>query len=309
MTVKKYYVLLTFFFIGILCINLLKVQVVRADEGTPTEPPAATEVVTQPAAQASSVPVETQAPSQEATVVPAMQPSEEAPSTASNGGENQSAQVVSIQGLENTEIVVLDEQGQALVLGSQAAMTAIGNSDPGWCPASVTTPTPGANGCSVSYASITDILAAMQAYLPLSRIGIVFNPQERNSASNVEALTQLAASRDIEVLAAAVPAGADGEPLAGVAVVLRHAGVRDRVHELLVGRRGLMGFRGGQPCDLFPARGQTGAVFLREARVVAEVTEQHRQLPALGVGSGALSERRQSRRRTRCGALGLFPPH
>jgi hypothetical protein len=59
--------------------------------------------------------------------------------------------------------VVLDEQGQALALGSQETANALVTSDPVWCPENVSVPTPGANGCSTSFSSIADLLAAMQA--------------------------------------------------------------------------------------------------------------------------------------------------
>ena len=163
MAAKQYYPFLVLFLIGILCLNLLKVQVARADDGAPTEPPAPAEVVTEPAAEASAVPIEEQAVTEEATAIPAAEPSEAIPSPEPIAEENESTVSVSIEGLENTDIVVLDEQGQALVLGSQETVNAIGNSDPVWCPESVTTPTPGASGCSDSYASIAEILAAMQS--------------------------------------------------------------------------------------------------------------------------------------------------
>ena len=69
---------------------------------------------------------------------------------------------MSTEALENTSIVVLDEQGEPLVLGSQEAADAVAGSDPVWCPESVNTPTPGENGCSASYTTIPDLLAAMQ---------------------------------------------------------------------------------------------------------------------------------------------------
>src|ERR1044071_947369 len=48
MAAKKYYSILTLFLIIVLFANVMNVQSVRADGETPTEPPAATEVVTEP---------------------------------------------------------------------------------------------------------------------------------------------------------------------------------------------------------------------------------------------------------------------
>lgn len=54
---------------------------------------------------------------------------------------------------EDTGLVVLDEEGEALPLASEEAAQAIIVGDPIWCPASVAVPTPNLNGCSGSYAT------------------------------------------------------------------------------------------------------------------------------------------------------------
>lgn len=53
---------------------------------------------------------------------------------------------------------------------------------------------------------------AMRSYLPVSRVGVVFNPLEANSVSNVEELHAHGRRMQFEVLEAPVPAGADGAP-------------------------------------------------------------------------------------------------
>ena len=60
---------------------------------------------------------------------------------------------------ENTTVAVLDANGQAQPLATAESANAIEvTSDPIWCPAAQTTPTPGANGCTTSFTSFTDLL-------------------------------------------------------------------------------------------------------------------------------------------------------
>ncbi|MBN2752340.1 MAG: ABC transporter substrate-binding protein, partial [Rhodospirillaceae bacterium] len=53
---------------------------------------------------------------------------------------------------------------------------------------------------------------AIRAYLPLDRLGIVYNPKETNSLANVAALRVLAATLRFRLLEAPVPSRADGRP-------------------------------------------------------------------------------------------------
>lgn len=53
---------------------------------------------------------------------------------------------------------------------------------------------------------------AMRSYLPLNKLGIVFNPLEANSRSNVEALRQQARTQHFSLLEAPLPIGQDGQP-------------------------------------------------------------------------------------------------
>jgi putative ABC transport system substrate-binding protein len=55
-------------------------------------------------------------------------------------------------------------------------------------------------------------IRAIRSYLPLSKLGIVFNPLEANSRINVAALRQQARLQGFALLAAAVPIGRDGQP-------------------------------------------------------------------------------------------------
>src|SRR5689334_11003907 len=187
MAAKKYTPIFVLLLIVILLANALNVQSVRADGETPTEPPVATEVVTEPPAAATSEPatatpepvVATQEPV-EASPVPEDPTASPAPvvETVPPATEEPEVEVVLSQAIENTDIVVLDEQGQAMVLGSQETANALVTSDPVWCPENVQVPTPGANGCSPSYASIADLLAAMQSNpLAFSQNGTIFLEQ------------------------------------------------------------------------------------------------------------------------------------
>src|SRR5688572_26176955 len=122
MATRKNSSILLFFLIIILLANTLNVQSVRADGETPTEPPAATEVVTEPpAVETPQPPTETPEPV-EASPVPEEPTASPAPvlETAPQATAEPEVQVVLSQAIENTDIVVLDEEGQALVLGSQA---------------------------------------------------------------------------------------------------------------------------------------------------------------------------------------------
>ncbi len=58
----------------------------------------------------------------------------------------------------DTSLVVLGENGEVLPLATQEAAEVIAIADPIWCPVNVS-PTPGANGCTSSFASLSDLVA------------------------------------------------------------------------------------------------------------------------------------------------------
>jgi putative ABC transport system substrate-binding protein len=72
-------------------------------------------------------------------------------------------------------------------------------------------PRPNLTGVS-HIAPLSAQINAIRAYLPLKRLGVVFNPQESNSLANLAELRELSADADFQVLEAPVPAGADGLP-------------------------------------------------------------------------------------------------
>jgi hypothetical protein len=143
--------------VAVLLIQLVNPAPVRADDETP--PPATAETSTpSPAgpetsdlAPKSPVETSTPVPAPVITLEPASEPSTEAASLPS---VLETVQTIS----ENTNVVVLDEAGQPLPLGSQAAAQVLTTSDPVWCPAGQV-PTPGANGCTTSYATLSDLVA------------------------------------------------------------------------------------------------------------------------------------------------------
>lgn len=53
---------------------------------------------------------------------------------------------------------------------------------------------------------------AIKAFMPMQRLGIIYNPAETNSLANLDELRALAPTADFQLLEAPVPAGADGQP-------------------------------------------------------------------------------------------------
>lgn len=82
---------------------------------------------------------------------------EESKTESTNTDANLLAQVP-----ENTTVTVLDAEGQAQSLATQDAANAVATTtDPIWCPAAQTTPTPGANGCTPSFTSFDALLTEL----------------------------------------------------------------------------------------------------------------------------------------------------
>jgi hypothetical protein len=79
---------------------------------------------------------------------------------------------------ENTTVTVLDAQGQAQPLVTQEAATAIEvTSDPIWCPATQTVPTPGANGCTTTFTSFDALLTELSGNAAYQQAGTIFVQQ------------------------------------------------------------------------------------------------------------------------------------
>ena len=144
------------FLILVVIINLMNVNIVLADDTTP--PP--TEEPTQPPVESTETPVvETPAPTDtpvSTEETPAAEEQVQAPALE----EAVPAELLT-QLPENTDLVVLDENGNPVSLASQEAVSILEEADPIWCPASQAIPTPGANGCTTNQ-TITSLLALMQ---------------------------------------------------------------------------------------------------------------------------------------------------
>lgn len=138
-----------------------------------TDEPAATEepVLTEEAI-ATGAPVLTGEPT--ATEVPITASTEEA-ATVTDVLEQLSA---------DTQVVVLDQDGNLEPLGTQEAADIIQNGDPMWCPAGVT-PTPGAGGCTASFFSLQALLdyLAIDANEPTGA-GVIWIADDYDSSVN-----------------------------------------------------------------------------------------------------------------------------
>lgn len=71
----------------------------------------------------------------------------------------------------STPVIVLDESGQALPLASEQAAQTLVTGDPVWCPATLAAPTPGLNGCTNAYTSMTALINEL-----VNPGGLVTNP-------------------------------------------------------------------------------------------------------------------------------------
>ena len=148
-------------------------QTVFADDATP--PADSSEVVdapadgeTVPAAEAPAVeePASDEAVTEEPVVTEPVATEEpvtevqatEATPTDVNPTENNSAILSQLP--ENTDVVVLDEQGETLPLASQDAADIVQLADPIWCPEGQA-PTVGLNGCTNSFTSFSNLLNNM----------------------------------------------------------------------------------------------------------------------------------------------------
>jgi len=150
---KKNHPILTFLLIISLSVNFLNVYPVRADGETPTEPPAPTEIVTDPPVETTPMPVDSTPVPTEATQI-------SAEATSDPIIEATATPLVEIltQAPAGTEVVVLDETGTPVPLATQEAADIIDVIDPMWCPAGVL---PGGAGCTINFASINALVANM----------------------------------------------------------------------------------------------------------------------------------------------------
>ena len=122
----KHFALTTLFLVFILCLSLVNVNSALADDSTPTEPPTATEAPTESPEPATEPPVAATETPVESTPVPVEVTSTPQPPQATPTQEADSAEDIPVTELlsqvsEGTDLVVLDENGEALSLATQDA--------------------------------------------------------------------------------------------------------------------------------------------------------------------------------------------
>ncbi|HLO32203.1 MAG TPA: HYR domain-containing protein [Anaerolineales bacterium] len=154
MAAKKYHSISTILLIIILCLNLLNVQPVLADEGTPTEPPAPAQVETEAPAAATPEPVQATPAPEQATPAP-----EEATPAPEEATATPIAEALT-QAPDGTAVVVLDQNGESVPLATDAAVDISQATDPIWCPAGVL-PGGAGSGCSTAYGTIGELIGNM----------------------------------------------------------------------------------------------------------------------------------------------------
>ena len=84
---------------------------------------------------------------------------------------------------ENTDVTVLNENGDAMPLATQEAADAIATSDPIWCPASQP-PIPNQNGCTDSFQSFDELLTFLSGNTAIQGPGTIYVQQGAYEASD-----------------------------------------------------------------------------------------------------------------------------
>ena len=146
-----------------------------AEEGTATEVPAtdAAEATATPEATATGEPV---APAEDVAPLDP-QPNETVVTTVEETAPPAETSILE-QVPENTTVSVLDANGQPQPLATQGSADAIEvTSDPIWCPATQTTPTPGANGCTASFTSFDALLTELAGNPAYQQAGTIYVQQ------------------------------------------------------------------------------------------------------------------------------------
>lgn len=77
---------------------------------------------------------------------------------------------------KKTQVTILNSKGEPQSLATQESADALATSDPIWCPAGQP-PTPGANGCTQSFTSFTDLLTFLSQNPGFSGPGIIYVQQ------------------------------------------------------------------------------------------------------------------------------------
>ncbi len=182
MSIKVRSSLLSLVIIAVLFFSAIGPTIVYADGGTGTDTPP-TETTSECASdgttnECSSEAVTVEAPAApDANTLTAKRP-------AAKGNEPSKAPDPAVQSAilsdvpENTTVAVVNAEGQSEPLATQAAADALATtSDPIWCPAAQTTPTPGANGCTSSFPSFNALLTFLAANATFQGPGTIYVQQ------------------------------------------------------------------------------------------------------------------------------------
>lgn len=180
---RKSFVTLTTAILIFLMVFTFHPQVVFADDGTPTSdettpvdetpPPEENVEATETNNDSEQIEVSDQSaeeypPSTDETIVDETEtptaPEQETSTEQTEPAEETNTTTVSDileQAPEGTQLVVLDDEGQAEPLASQEAAEIVSTGDPMWCPG---TALPGDASCSSSYTSFEDLLVDLGAF-------------------------------------------------------------------------------------------------------------------------------------------------
>lgn len=96
---------------------------------------------------------------------------------------------------------------------------------------------------TVHIAPIPVQLNTILAYRPIKRLGVLYNPQERNSILTLEGLRAETAQRGLELLEEPVPLDAQGEPMPGTLPTLLSRVVQRGAEMLYIGPDTFIAFR------------------------------------------------------------------
>ena len=127
MKTKAQLTISTIFVIFVLCLSLVNANTALADDAPPTEPPTATEEATEP-------------PTEEGTLIPELITQTPTPPESALPGDvpvidEEASLEELLSGIpDNTDVVILDENGTLIPLVTQAAADIIQEEDPLWCP-------------------------------------------------------------------------------------------------------------------------------------------------------------------------------
>ena len=136
-----------------------------------------------------------------ATEIPATEESPVEESEAEDSAPEEDAQAeeesVLSQLPDGTDVVVLDEEGDAVSLATQEAAAAISTSDPMWCPDGVD-PIANTDGCTDSFTSMTDLLTYFNENGQPSEDGTIYIASGYTSDSEPVGTTEIVINGDAD---------------------------------------------------------------------------------------------------------------